>query len=70
GRCGSEGPHTGRGKQWSVDDYLLCDLPTACEYIINETGAPKLHWVGHSMGGILGFFYQIRHEASNLQSFT
>ena len=22
--------------------------------------------VGHSMGGILGFFYQIRHKAANL----
>jgi pimeloyl-ACP methyl ester carboxylesterase len=70
GRGISDGPHTGRGKQWSIDDYLLCDLPTVTEHIIAETGAPRIHWVGHSMGGILGFFYQIRHKASNLQSFT
>ncbi len=70
GRGGSDGPHTGRGKQWSVDDYLLCDLPAATEYIIAQHGVEKLHWVGHSMGGILGFFYQIRHKAANLQSFT
>ena len=58
GRAGSDGPHTGRGKQWSVDDYLLCDLPAATEYIIAQHGTEKLHWVGHSMGGILGFFYR------------
>lgn len=70
GRCGSDGPHTGRGKQWSIDDFLLCDLPAATEYIIEQHGTEKLHWVGHSMGGILGFFYQIRHKAANLHSFT
>lgn len=70
GRGMSDGPHTGRGKQWSMDDYLLCDLPAAVEHILSETQAEKLHWVGHSMGGILGFFYQIRHKATNLQSLT
>jgi pimeloyl-ACP methyl ester carboxylesterase len=70
GRAGSDGPHTGRGKQWSIDDYLLCDLPTVVEYVIEQHNTEKMHWVGHSMGGILGFFYQIRHKASNLQSLT
>lgn len=70
GRPGSDGPHTGRGSMWSIDDYLLCDLPAAIEYIIEDFGSEKLHWVGHSLGGILGFFYQIRHKASNLQSLT
>ncbi len=70
GRSGSDGPHTGRGNSWSIDDYLLCDLPAAIEYILEENHVEKLHWVGHSLGGILGFFYQIRHKASNLQSLT
>ncbi|HNJ65682.1 MAG TPA: alpha/beta fold hydrolase, partial [Turneriella sp.] len=70
GRTGSDGPHTGRGKQWSIDDFLLCDLPTVVEYVIEQHNTEKMHWVGHSMGGILGFFYQIRHKASNLQSLT
>lgn len=70
GRSGSDGPHTGRGDSWSIDDYLLCDLPTAIEFILEDTGIEKLHWIGHSLGGILGFFYQIRHKASNLQSLT
>jgi polyhydroxyalkanoate synthase subunit PhaC len=70
GRSGSDGPHTGRGNSWSIDDYLLCDLPAAIEFILDECNIDKLHWVGHSLGGILGFFYQIRHKASNLQSLT
>lgn len=70
GRSGSDGPHTGRGSQWSIDDYLLCDLPAAIEYILEDQKTDKLHWVGHSLGGILGFFYQIRHKAANLQSLT
>lgn len=70
GRSGSDGPHTGRGSIWSNDDYLLCDLPAAIEYILEENNVDKLHWVGHSLGGILGFFYQIRHKAANLQSLT
>ncbi|MCB1176191.1 MAG: alpha/beta fold hydrolase [Leptospiraceae bacterium] len=70
GRSGSDGPHTGRGDSWSIDDYLLCDLPAAIEYILEDCSTEKLHWVGHSLGGILGFFYQIRHKASNLQSLT
>lgn len=70
GRSGSDGPHTGRGNQWSIDDYLLCDLPCAVEYILETTGSKNLHWVGHSLGGILGFFYQIRHKAANIKSLT
>ena len=70
GRGASDGPHTGRGSQWSVDDYLLCDLPITVETILADSGADQLHWVGHSLGGILGFFYQIRHKASNLKSLT
>ncbi|MCP5495391.1 MAG: alpha/beta fold hydrolase [Leptospiraceae bacterium] len=70
GRTGSDGPHTGRGDIWSNDDYLLCDLPAAIEFILEDSKVGKLHWVGHSLGGILGFFYQIRHKASNLQSLT
>lgn len=70
GRTGSDGPHTGRSRQWSMDDYLLCDLPTVVTHVLEKERAEKMHWVGHSMGGILGFFYQIRHKASNLQSLT
>ena len=68
GRPNSDGPETGRGQNWSVDDYLLCDLPRAVEYILEDSGAKQLHWVGHSLGGVLGYFYQVRHKSHQLKS--
>lgn len=38
---------------WNFDDYLNKDLPTLIEHILKQTGASKVHWIGHSMGGIL-----------------
>jgi pimeloyl-ACP methyl ester carboxylesterase len=54
----SEKPARG-GKRfdWSVDDYLERDLPAAIGLIRAKTSSEKLHWVGHSMGGILLFAY-------------
>jgi polyhydroxyalkanoate synthase len=41
----------------TVDDYLLRDIPAAIEYIRKATGFAKVHWVGHSMGGMLLYAY-------------
>ena len=41
----------------TVDDYLLKDIPAAIEYIRKITGFDKVHWVGHSMGGMLLYAY-------------
>ncbi|KIY96036.1 lipase [Monoraphidium neglectum] len=38
---------------WCVDDHLFRDMPSAVELILRETGAEQLHWIGHSMGGML-----------------
>src|SRR5262249_3588950 len=55
GHGGSEpakfrGPH-----RWgfSFDDYLYRDVPAALAKVLATSGAPAVHWVGHSMGGIL-----------------
>ncbi len=41
------------GEPWSFDDYYRHDVPTAVEYVLQETGSQELDWVGHSMGGML-----------------
>jgi len=49
GRGGSDVP----GSSWSYDDYVEEDLPATIDYVLEETGADGLHWVGHSQGGSL-----------------
>jgi alpha-beta hydrolase superfamily lysophospholipase len=42
-----------RRYRWTFDDYLEKDLPAALAFVRERTGSPRVHWVGHSMGGIL-----------------
>jgi pimeloyl-ACP methyl ester carboxylesterase len=42
---------------FSFDDYLRRDLPAAIDRVRELAGAPAVHWVGHSMGGILLYAY-------------
>lgn len=53
GRGGSGVPDS----PWRFDDYVRYDTPAAVEYVLDETDAEELHWVGHSMGGML--FYAV-----------
>ena len=38
---------------WQFQDLLHRDLPAVIKHVLDCTGAPALHWVGHSMGGLL-----------------
>jgi len=38
---------------WTLDDLLLRDLPAAIAFVARHTGAPRIDYVGHSMGGLL-----------------
>jgi pimeloyl-ACP methyl ester carboxylesterase len=51
GHGASERPPYG----WSFDDYLLADLPAAIAHVKKVAGADRVHWIGHSMGGVLAF---------------
>jgi alpha-beta hydrolase superfamily lysophospholipase len=66
GRPGSDGPHTGL-LRWTADDYLDEDVPAALDHIERRTGARKVHWIGHSLGGLLGHAYQVRHGSARIQ---
>jgi pimeloyl-ACP methyl ester carboxylesterase len=61
GRDGRRGP-------WCIDDFVLHDLPAALARISDANGGRSVHWVGHSLGGILGMLYQMHHGASELRS--
>ncbi|MEW6778216.1 MAG: alpha/beta fold hydrolase [Bdellovibrionota bacterium] len=40
---------------WCFDDYVQHDLPAAVHYVLRKTGSQGIHWVGHSMGGMLAY---------------
>ena len=61
----SERPRWG----WSFDDYLERDLPAAFEAVLRRTGASRLHFIGHSMGGLLGYA-RLSSAAGRLASVT
>ena len=42
---------------FGVDYHLRYDLPAAVEYMLKTHSASQLHWVGHSMGAMLGYIY-------------
>jgi alpha-beta hydrolase superfamily lysophospholipase len=68
----SERP-TPRGERrfgWSFDDYLLYDVPAAIAYAKRVSGASAVHWVGHSMGGLLAYAHLARGGSRDLRSVT
>lgn len=64
-----KGPFT--AFRWYFDDYVFYDLPAAVDAILKETGAKKIHWIGHSLGGLLSFpFAQFYKKSQVLRSLT
>ncbi|MFC1611812.1 alpha/beta fold hydrolase [Myxococcota bacterium] len=59
-----------RGFAWDMDDYLEGDLPIIIDTIREKSGQEKVHWIGHSMGGILLFCYGILHSDAPILSGT
>lgn len=40
---------------WVFDDYVVHDIPAAVARVLELTHRPAIHWVGHSMGGMLAY---------------
>lgn len=49
------------GPGWTLDDHVLRDVPAILEQVQRMNGGERVHWVGHSMGGMLLFCYGITH---------
>jgi len=43
--------------KWTVDEIITYDVPAVLDYIKAETGADRVNWIGHSLGGMLMFAY-------------
>lgn len=57
GHGGSDRPSRRNGLKWgfSFDDHLRYDVVAALECVVAKTGAARVQWVGHSMGGMLAY---------------
>jgi alpha-beta hydrolase superfamily lysophospholipase len=44
------------GRSWEIffDDFVDQDAPAAIAHALAQSGASRVHWVGHSMGGLIG----------------
>lgn len=56
-----------RGR-WSIDDYGHFDMPAAIAHVRAETGGQPLHFVGHSMGGMVFAIYLASRETPEVSS--
>ena len=62
----------GRGRKqrpdWDIDDYGKQDLPAAFAHVRSRTGAERVHYVGHSMGGMVLAVYLATEGDAELAS--
>ena len=65
-RRGPEGKPQAPG--WSVDDYGTSDLPAVFAAVRAASGQGELHYVGHSMGGMVLAVYLASHPDPGLAS--
>lgn len=40
---------------WSFDEYVERDAPAAVDAVLRATGRERLHWVGVSLGAVIGY---------------
>lgn len=41
-------------REWDIGVYAFVDTRTVIDYVCNRTGCEKVHYIGHSMGGMIG----------------
>jgi polyhydroxyalkanoate synthase len=55
--------------QWNMDDHVRLDVPAMLSFVTERTGEAQLHWVGHSMGGLVMYGHLGLHpDESRLKS--
>ena len=53
---------------WRFEDHVLEDVPAALRLIRDQTGHEQVHWVGHSMGGMVAYAYAMLVGSHRLRS--
>ena len=68
----SSRPHLFNRKRYDhdFDTYVTHDVPAVIDEVRRQTGADKVHWVGHSMGGMIMYAYVARFGDDALKTIT
>lgn len=67
--CRSAIPPRGTRKlSATLDDILLNDLPAAIAFIKEKSGHERVHWIGHSLGGMLLYAYALKFGSGDIAS--
>jgi polyhydroxyalkanoate synthase len=53
---------------WVLDDYVVHDIPAAVARVLEITQRPSIHWVGHSMGGMLAYPFLVTSNPQLVRS--
>ncbi|MBF0101299.1 MAG: alpha/beta fold hydrolase [Desulfobacterales bacterium] len=58
--------------RWKItfEDFVRKDIPAAIQKVLSITFADRVHWVGHSMGGMVLYAYAIEQKNQFIQSGT
>ena len=51
-----------------MEDFFMEDLPVLVQHILRTTGYANLHWIGHSMGGMLLYAFAQTHGGGQIAS--
>lgn len=66
----SEPPFERTRNEVRMEDFFMEDLPAVIQHILKTTQYSKLHWVGHSMGGMLLYAFVQAHGNAQIASGT
>jgi len=61
------GPGADKPLDWILSDHYRYDAPAAVEKVRQLTGADRIHWVGHSMGGMIAYAFLQGELAQKIQ---
>lgn len=68
GRSRYTGKFWKKRKTYNFNDLVFQDVPALIHKVLEETGAKKVHWVGHSLGGMLAYASMINGRADLFES--
>lgn len=68
GRSRYVGKRWQRRKSYNFNDLAFQDAPALIQKVLSETGAKRVHWVGHSLGGMVAYAAMINGKPDYFQS--